>query len=266
MFFHFSPLRSLFLGYALCTLVACQSPSKMEDAWVSIFNGKDLTGWSPKFTGEPYGVNYKNTFRVVDQKLIASYEDYEHFDKNFGHLFYEEKLSHYKLRLEYRFVGEQMEGGPIWAFKNSGIKFHSRHPSELPLGQELLVAVEAQFIGGNGQDERTTGNVCTAGTHIEMNGELIIQHCTNSNFQAFSDDRWVRMELEVNGNGKVIHRINGEEVLSYEKPQLDTSDPFAKELVEQGVPVMLSEGYIALQAESHPIEFRNIELLKLSQP
>jgi len=238
---------------------------KKESVWVPIFNGKDLSGWSPKFTGQKYRENYLNTFQVRDGKLIADYDAYDNFDNNFGHLFYKEKLSHYRLRLEYRFLGDAVPGAPSWAFKNSGVKYHSPHPSLLPLDQILLVAVEAQLLGGDGKTDRFTGNVCTAGTHIEMDNQLITQHCNNSNYPAIEDSSWVRMELEVHGSEKVIHKINGQVVMEYGKPQYDDTDAFARELMEKGHPQIISEGYIALQAEGHPVEFRNIELMKLSE-
>jgi len=246
-------------------IIASSCRQHNEREWIPIFNGNDLTGWSPKFTGQEYGVNYLNTFRVKDGKLIACYDDYGNFENNFGHLFYQEKLSRYRLRLEYRFVGEAVPGAPSWAFKNSGIKFHTPHPSELPLDQVLLVAVEAQILGGDGKTERFTGNVCTAGTHIEMNDSLITQHCTNSGYPAINDSSWVKMEIEVHGSERIIHKINGQVVMEYAKPQYDDTDEFARELMHMGHSRIISEGYIALQAEGHPIEFRNIELMKLDE-
>ncbi len=172
-------------------------------------------------------------------------------------------MSHFKLRLQYRFTGEQVAGAPDWAYKNSGVKFHSQAPEDIPKDQRLLVAIEAQLLGGNGKDPRPTGNVCTAGTHIEMNDELITQHCINSTSETFHDDQWVTLEIEVHGNEEIIHRINGEIVLQYNHPQLDDTDPFSVSLLERGIPRMLKDGYIALQAESHPVEFRNIQLMRL---
>lgn len=264
---HLKPVRILSRVWLvlLFSLTGCTSTKEVYGAWQSIFNGKDLSGWQMKITGHDLNENYKNTFRVEDGKLVVSYDQYESFDDKFGHIFYKEKLSHYKLRLEYRFVGEQTPGAPDWAYKNSGVKFHAPPPETIPKDQRLLVAVEAQLLGGNGVDERPTGNVCTAGTHIEMDGELITRHCTNSSSQTYHGNQWVTLELEVHGNDQVIHRINGEVVLEYEKPQLDDSDSFSQHLMEQGFPRMLSEGYIALQAESHPVEFRNIELMRLKE-
>lgn len=251
----------VFILLALLLLCSCQE--KTESEWIPIFNGKNLDGWSAKFTGEKYGVNYLNTFQAKEGRLIVSYDNYDSFDDNFGHLFYEEKLSRFRLRLEYRFLGDTVPGTPSWGYKNSGIKFHTPHPAELPLDQTLLVAVEAQILGGDGKTERFTANVCTAGTHVVMNKKLITQHCTNSNYPAISDSSWVKMEIEVWGSEKVIHKINGEVVMEYSQPQYDETDEFARELMGKGHPQIISEGYIALQAEGHPIEFKNIELMKL---
>lgn len=236
---------------------------KKDNGWTPIFNGEDLKGWSPKFTGQEYGENYLNTFQAKDGKLVVNYDAYDNFDNNFGHIFYQEKLSNYRLRLEYRFVGETVAGAPSWGYKNSGVKIHSPHPSELPLDQTLLVAVEAQLLGGDGKTERFTGNVCTAGTHVVMNDSLITQHCTNSNYPAINNASWVKMEIEVHGSERIIHKINDRTVMEYAKPQFDDTDEFARELMNNGHPRIISEGYIALQAEGHPVEFRNIELMKL---
>ncbi len=256
------------LLYAVVTVVfimTCACKQQKNIGWTPIFNGKDLKGWSPKFTGQEYGENYLNTFQAKDGKLIANYDAYDNFDNNFGHIFYQEKLSNYRLRLEYRFVGKAVPGSPSWAFKNSGIKIHSPHPSELPIDQTLLVAVEAQLLGGDGKTERFTGNVCTAGTHIKMKDSLITQHCTNSNYPAISDTSWVKMEIEVHGSEKIIHKVNDQVVMEYSKPQYDDTDEFARELMENGHSRIISEGYIALQAEGHPVEFRNIALMKLDE-
>ncbi|RMG61404.1 MAG: DUF1080 domain-containing protein [Bacteroidetes bacterium] len=246
--------------------LACSTPEAEAPAWELIFNGRDLSGWTPKLTGYQLGDNYGETFRVEAGELRVSYAAYDSFRNTFGHLFYHEKLSHFKLRLEYRFTGEQVPGAPAWAYRNSGIKFHAPDPALIPRDQQLLVAIEAQLLGGNGSDSRPTANVCTAGTHIVMGDSLITQHCTNSSSPTFHGDQWVAVEIEVHGHGQVIHRVNGEEVLRYEQAQLDEGDRFARALMEQGHPRLLREGYIALQAESHPVAFRHIELMRLPAP
>jgi hypothetical protein len=233
--------------------------------WISLFNGKDLTGWIIKITGHDLNENFQNTFLVDHGVLKVSYADYESFEGEFGHLFYHQKLSHYRLRVEYRFVGEQAPGGPDWAFRNSGVMLHSQAPETMLRDQRFPVSIEAQLLGGDGIHDRTTANVCTPGTHIVMDGELITRHCTDSRSKTYHGDQWVTMEVEVHGDSLIRHIVNGSPVLEYEKPQLDDGDPDAQRLIENGHGIRLTEGYICLQAESHPVEFRRVELMELKE-
>src|ERR1044071_5505486 len=109
--------------------------SEAEDAkltpgvWVSLFNGQDLTGWTPKIKGYELGDNYGDTFRVEEGVLQVRFDKYEGpYRGRFGHLFYKDQFSHYRLRVEYRFVGEQVQGGPGWALRNSGVMIHGQKP------------------------------------------------------------------------------------------------------------------------------------------
>ncbi|MDZ7694542.1 MAG: DUF1080 domain-containing protein [Balneolaceae bacterium] len=243
-----------------------QDKSAEEEQWIPIFNGKNLEGWTPKFTGQELGVNYKNTFRVEEGLLVASYENYKEFNNAFGHLYYETAYSHYKIRAEYRFVGEQVPGAPDWAWRNSGLKLHSQPPESMGLNQQSPVSIEVQLLGGNGTDERPTANMCSMGTHVEMDGKLITQHCVNSSSETYHGDQWVTVEAEVRGSEVIIHRVDGKEVLRYSNPQYDTEDANAQKLISQGQKnLLLGEGYISLQAESHPVRFRSIEILPLEK-
>jgi len=248
------------------TLCGCavEQDKASKSRWVSLFNGKDLKGWKVKITGHELNDNYGNTFRVENGILKVSYDQYDKFDGKFGHLFYKDKFSHYMLRLEYRFVGEQTPGGPGWAFRNSGIMIHCQPPESMRKDQSFPVSVEVQLLGGNGRDERSTGNVCTPGTHIVMDGKLVTTHCIPSRSKTYHGDQWVTMEVEVHGNAIIKHIVNGEVVLEYERPQLDENDRDAQKLITNG-DKMLSEGYISLQAESHPVEFRKVEMLTLEK-
>jgi hypothetical protein len=259
--------RAFPLVLAILALGLARTPAQ-EGAdggkWIRLFNGKDLDGWTPKITGYPAGENYADTFRVADGVLKVGYDRYGQFDGKFGHLFSKRKYGHYRLRVEYRFVGPQCPGGPSWAFRNSGAMIHSQSPESMRKEQEFPVSIEVQFLGGNGRDPRPTANVCTPGTHIVMGGKLITQHCTNSKARTYHGDQWVTVEVEVHGNGTITHIVDGQTVIAYEKPQLDPGDADARKLIHDGG-VMLSEGHIALQAESHPVEFRKVELLPLDE-
>ena len=161
-------------------------------------------------------------------------------------------------------MGDQCPGGPAWALRNSGVMIHSQSAASMRKDQDFPVSIEVQFLGGDGRKERPTGNVCTPGTNIVMDGKLITKHCTDSRSKTYHGAQWVTAEVEVHGNGKIKHIIDGETVLEYEKPQLDEKDADGRKLI-QGGDKMLREGYIALQAESHPVEFRKVEILALDE-
>jgi hypothetical protein len=245
------------LGVAIAAVHAAYAAE-----WIPLFNGKDLDGWTPKIRGYELGDNFADTFRVEDGLLTVSYDGYDQFDERFGHLFYKTPFSHYRIRVEYRFIGEQAPGGPAWAFRNSGIMLHCQPPETMALNQEFPVSIEAQLLGGDGDHERTTCNVCSPGTHIVMDGELVKRHCNNSNSKTFHGDQWVTAEVEVNGGDTIKQYVNGELVLEYERPQLDPNDKDAKPLVKDDA-LLLTSGYISLQSESHPVQFRKVELLPL---
>ncbi|MFH0842950.1 MAG: DUF1080 domain-containing protein [Bacteroidota bacterium] len=232
-----------------------------QPEWIQLFNGKDFTGWDIKIKGSLLNVNYKNTFRVEDGVLKVSYDEYEKFNNEFGHIFYNRPFSSYKLRIEYRFTGDQVTGGPSWAFRNSGVMLHSQSAASMNIDQDFPVSLEAQFLGGDGVSERTTGNVCTPGTHIVIKNQLITQHCTNSVSRTYHGDVWVHAEFVVLGDSIIHHIIEGDTVMTYSKPQIGGDLPEGFPLAEG---TLLKSGYICLQAESHPVEFRKVELLDLS--
>ena len=254
-------MRFVFL-LLTCLPLAAQSSADTKE-WVQLFNGKDLTGWIPKITGYETGDNFGNTFRVENGLMKVSYEKYGKFNERFGHIFYNRKFSYYIIAAEYRFVGEQAQEGPGWALRNSGIMIHCQPPETMKKDQNFPISIEVQLLGGNGTAKRTTANMCSPGTNIVMDGKLITQHCVNSTSQTYHGEQWVRVEAEVHGAETIKHIVNGETVLQYEKPQIgggsvNVFDPAVK---QDGK--LLTEGYISLQSESHPIEFRKVELLSL---
>ena len=251
---------SALVALAVCAALSLGAESSAQDAeWIQLFNGKDLTGWKPKITGYELNDNFGDTFRVEEGVLRVAYDRYEKFDGRFGHLFYEKPFSNYILRVEYRFVGEQCPGGPGWALRNSGIMIHGQSPESMEKGQDFPVSIEVQLLGGGSTGERPTANVCTPGTHVVMDGKLITRHCNNSRSKTYRGDQWVKAEVEVHGNRLIKHMINGETVLEYTQPQLDDSDAQARKLIKNGEK-MLSGGTISLQSESHPVEFRKVEI------
>jgi hypothetical protein len=233
--------------------------------WTPLFNGRNLDGWTPKITGHDAGVNFADTFRVEDGLLKVRYDKYDGpFNGRFGHLFYQDAFDHYRLRVEYRFVGDQAAGGPDWALRNSGVMLHGERPGEMTRDQEFPASIELQFLGGNGTAARPTSNLCTPGTNVVIDGKLITRHCTNSRSKTYHGDQWVTAEVEVCGNRSVRHFLEGEVVLSYAEPQFDPKDAHAKALADKAGGLAIGSGTISLQSESHPVDFRRVEIQKLT--
>jgi hypothetical protein len=262
--------RFVFLFTALFAgSTAAQAPTKEsadKEEWIALFNGRDLDGWTPKITGHALGDNFANTFRVEDGLLKVRYDQYESFGNKFGHLFYKDPFSYYRLVVEYRFVGEQAPDGPgDWALRNSGAMLHSPHPRTMGRDQDFPISIEAQFLGGSGNGKgRSTMNLCTPGTEVVYEGSIYPEHCLSSTSKTFDGDQWVRAEMLVLGSGQITHFVNGEEVLEYALPQfgggaVSNFDPAAK---PDGK--LIEGGYISLQSESHPIDIRKVELLNLA--
>ncbi|NND04830.1 MAG: DUF1080 domain-containing protein [Saprospiraceae bacterium] len=255
----------LFLGLVIINLGACQSagvPNENEE-WLPLFNGANLENWTPKIRGHTLDDNFGQTFQVTDGTIVTNYDAYDEFDQRFGHLFYKDPFSHYRLRISYRFFGEQAKNGPGWAIRNSGIMLHCQAPNTIGLDQDFPISIEAQLLGGNGKDPRSTMNLCTPGTEVLLADTILASHCTSSASKTYHGDQWVEAEALVLGDSLLIHYVEGNEVLRYSKPQIgggvvNDFDPMAK---KDGKP--LSEGYISLQSESHPVAFRKVELLNL---
>jgi enterochelin esterase family protein len=243
------------------------NPDADKQDWIVMFNGKDLKGWTPKIAKHEVGENFANTFRVENGLLEVRYDKdkYKAFDNQFGHLFYKDPFSYYRLVVEYRFVGQQVAGGPDWALRNSGAMLHSPDPRTMPRDQTFPISIEGQLLGGNSDGKpRSTANMCSPGTEIVYQGKLYKEHCLNSTSPTFDGDQWVRAEFEVHGSGTIAHYVNGQKVLEYELPQYGGGvvDNYNTTTKPDGT--LIDSGYISLQSESHPIDFRKVEILNLA--
>jgi hypothetical protein len=258
----FRPARR-FAILLLAVTAACAPEPETEPEWVSLFNGQDLSGWTVKLAGSELGEDPWGTFRVEDGLLTVGYENYDGFENRFGHIFYREPFSHYQLKVEYRFIGEQIPGGPGWAFKNSGVMFHAQSPESMLKNQDFPLSLEAQFLGGNGTDERPTANLCTPGTHIDMDGVQVETHCITAAAPTIHDEEWVTVDLIVLGDSLILHVMEGDTVLAYTHPVVGGAsvEDFGEPGGEDGR--SLTGGYIALQSESHPIQFRQVLIKRL---
>lgn len=231
--------------------------------WQNLFNGKDLKDWLVKIRTYELNDNFANTFRVEDGLMKVRYDGYDQFDQKYGHIFYKKPFSNYLLQVEYRFVGEQANGGEGWATRNSGAMLHSQDPKTMLKDQNFPISIEAQFLGGNGKDKRSTCNLCTPGTNVVMDGKLITQHCVNSTSETYHGDQWVTANFIVMGDGQVHHLVGTDTVLSYSQSQIGGGSvaPFDPAVKQDGK--LLTGGYISLQSESHPIDFRTVRIINL---
>lgn len=252
---------ALTLFLSIAAVSAQKDPDKKE--WIQLFNGKDLKDWDIKIKGHELKDNYNNTFRVENGVLKVSYDQYDKFNSDFGHIFYKDKFSYYRLVVEYRFLGEQVSGGPDWGLRNSGAMLHCQPAKSMGKDQDFPISIEVQFLGGTGSGKRPTANLCTPGTNVEMEGTLVTQHCLQSKSKTYDGDQWVRVEIEVLGDTHVKHMIEGETVIEYDRPQIGGGNVINFDPAFKQDGKLLSEGYISLQAESHPVEFRKVELLNL---
>lgn len=261
----------------VCLLLVTNSFAQTASDWQQIFNGQNLDGWDLKTTGEELNIDYRNTIRVEDEMIRVVYEDYDNFNDKYGHLYYKKPYSHFRLKYEYRFTGNQTKGGASWNVRNSGVMFHSQSAESVELAQTFPVSLEMQLLGGLGNGPRATGNLCTPGTQVYMSDNLRMEHCINSTSETYDGDQWVSAELIVFGDSIAHQIIEGDTVLTFEQLQIGgnfvnakannwESGGFSQKAAkywENLANTPLKEGYIALQAESHPIDFRNIKLLNL---
>ncbi len=240
------------------------TPAENEANWQDLFNGEDLNDWTVKIRTHEVGENFANTFRVEDGMMQVRYDGYDQFDQQYGHIFYKEPFSYYLLQVEYRFVGEQCPGGEGWALRNSGAMLHSQDPKTMLKDQDFPISIEAQFLGGNGADQRSTCNLCTPGTNVVMADTLFTPHCFNSTSQTYHGDQWVQANFIVMGDEEVHHLVGRDTVISYFNPQIGGGNvnPVDEAVKIEGK--LLKEGYISLQSESHPIDFRRVAILDLT--
>ncbi len=259
-------LKHLLPVLLLSVLPACKSGRipgavKNNSQWTTLFNGKNLDQWIPKISGHPAGENYNNTFRVENGILSTRYDQYARFNNTFGALYFNKKFYNYRLKVEYRFVGDTTPGAPAWGFRDGGIQYHGQSPSAVGLNQLFPVCLEYNILGGNGKDERPTGEICANGIYVFINGKRNTTYCTPPIVhRTYPGDQWVTAEIEVH-HGTIKHFVNGEQVMEFSQPRYDTTHAIGKTLITGGSDAV-SGGYISLQSNSHPMDFRKIEIME----
>ena len=244
-------------------LIFAQQAKDKKD-WQPLFNGSDIKNWVAKINHHDVGENYGNTFRVADGMIKVRYDQYDKFNEQFGHLYYKKPFAYYHLVFEYRITGEWRKDAPDYTIRNSGVMFHSQDPKTMPRNQDWPISIEFQLLAGLDDGKpRPTGNMCSPGTDVVFEGKIDARHCIPSTAKTYHLDEWVTGEIIVLGDSLITHIINGDTVLQYSKPQIgggvvNNFDPAIK---QDGK--LLKQGFIALQSEGQPVDFRNIKILNL---
>src|SRR5215831_3046676 len=250
-------LRMLLIVLPVC-LTSFQNDNKK---WVSLFNGENLNNWIPKIVGHKPGENYGNTFRVNNGMLSVRYDQYDSFKSRFGALYYNKKFSNYRLRVEYRFVGDTTRGAPSWGYRDGGIQYHCQAPTTIELNQPFPICLEYNLLGGNGKEERASGEICANGIYVYIDGKRNTRYCTPPTVKrTLNGDQWITAEIDEN-DGKITQYINGEEVIHFENPHYDSTNFMAKKFIVNGNDAV-KDGYISLQSNSNPMDFRKIEIME----
>ena len=244
-----------------CIQTTKENSEPSQPQWKPLFNGQNLDGWVPKVHGFELGNNLDNTFRVEDGILKVSYEDYDSYDQKYGALIYKTSMTNYRLKVEYRFVGDTATGAPTWGFRDSGVQYHGQSPESMTKDQPFPICLEYNLHGGDGENERPVGQICTIGTKVDIGGSENTDFCTQPEVKrTFHGDQWVTAEIDVR-DGIISHWANGEKLIEFSNPHYDPNHDLGKTFIK-GDKNALTSGHISLQSNSHPIEFRKIEVME----
>lgn len=106
---------------AACVNKLAKSNSANTEVWENLLDKNHINKCNIKIRGEAYNYNYLNTFKVTDSIIEVSYDNYKEFIQKFGHIFYQDSLSYYKLQFEYFIQGEHVKDAPVYTVYNSGV-------------------------------------------------------------------------------------------------------------------------------------------------
>jgi Domain of Unknown Function (DUF1080) len=262
----------MFTAIAGGTVFAQGGPN--DTVWTKIWNGTNLSDWDIKFQGSALNVNLNNTFRAVDGNLEVNYSGWTGFNNQFGHAGYKVRpFSFYFIRAEHQHWGAQPSGSPGWARENNGLMLHSQSVASMGQNQDFPVSMEVQLLGsGNTEsDNNSTLNLCTPGTAFyttPTGGTRNDSHC----FSASTNTRvgtgvWQWSSVLVMGDSIIRHyngpTATGTPTLTWYRPVRATNSGAGGITIPMVNNERITEGYITIQAETHPYRFRTIEVLNL---
>lgn len=233
----------MLLTVCLASLSLTSSPLRAEEG-ESLFNGKDLSGWS----GDP------RLWSVKDGVIHGETTDEVKANGNTFLIWQGGALKDFELSLSFRSTNTN----------NSGIQYRSRHITDgkprnewVVRGYQHEIRNENKFpnVSGFIYDEGgKRGRICLCGEKAvwTSEGKKVLGHLIEAKEyeELFKLDEWNDVRIVVKGN-HIQHYMNGKLVLDFtdEHPEL-----------------ALSEGILALQLHAGKpmwVEFKDIQLKKL---
>ena len=217
----------------LCFLIitSCQSQST-----ISLFNGKDLTGWHidvPEMDKDPKA---RNPFIIRNGMLVS-------LGTPGGHIITDAIYQDYRLDIEYRFAGKP---------GNCGALVHASTPRSLY--DMFPKSIEVQMMHENAGDFWCIVQDIETDNMLERRGpkeewgitegkKRRILNLTDGSEKPVGE--WNTMKIECLGD-KIKAWVNGD-------------------LVNFGYNATVSSGQVALQAEGSEVEFRKVELTPIKK-
>jgi len=240
-----------------------------SDGWVNLFNGKDLTGWTPLIHLSKVGVNTDSTFRP-DLENNGIRVSYDKLTGSFGGdqckcglLYYNKPLTNYRIRVTYRFFDPTVSNAPSWGKNNSGLMIFGIDPTKVTGDPIYPPIIEIQILGTPSGGGSTNANECemrqfvnptVTATHTGTCGNNKDSKAPGSGKTAPAAGVWTTLEADVHitGDTKVYQWPDTTNaVLIMSKPMYGTQ--------------AVTSGYLAIQSEGQPIVFKDILLKELPQ-
>ena len=160
----------------LCGALVIAAPADAKPGkWQRIFDGRTLKGWTPKITGAAAGENLGNSFTVANRAIRVTYEGWSKFDGRFGHLAYNRPVGAFRLRFQYRFFGKTLPDVEDWQHSNSAAMLLGQSPHSMGRDQKFPVSVEMQLLGADRPNPEPSGNLCTPGTNVVIDGGRLVR-------------------------------------------------------------------------------------------
>lgn len=242
-----------------------------DTVWTKLWTGNNLGDWDIKFAGSALGTNLNNTFRAADGNLEVNYSGWTSFSNQFGHAGYKlRQFSFYVLRAEFQHWGTRPTGAPGWAHQNNGLMIHSQSAASMGPNQDFPVSLETQLLGsGNTEsDNNSTLNLCTPGTAFytqATGGTRNDSHCYSASTNTrVGPETWAWATLVVYGDSIIKHyngpSVTGTPTLTYYRPVRATNSGAGGVTINVVNNERLTQGYILIQAETHPYRFRTIDV------